>query len=111
MIEEHTSPFRVRHATASNSALPAAVGAETFYDTFAAESTPENMAADLAEAFSPERQARKLADPACRFLIVEADGLTVGDSYLGFGEAPAVIVGRRPAEGGVEVGTGVSSWG
>ena len=98
MVEEHGPPFHIRYATAADNTLLAKVGAETFYDSFAAENTPENMAAYLAEAFGPEKQARELADPASRFLIVEAAGLTVGYARLKFGEAPAAMAGRKPME-------------
>ncbi|HET7087678.1 MAG TPA: GNAT family N-acetyltransferase [Anaerolineae bacterium] len=98
MIEAHDPPLRIRYATVSDNIQLAEVGAETFYDSFAAENTPENMAAYLAEAFGPEKQARELADSASRFLIVERDGLTVGYARLKFGEAPPAIMGRRPME-------------
>lgn len=91
-------PLHIRYATILDNTLLAEVGAETFYDSFAAENTPENMAAYLAESFSPEKQARELADPASKFLIVEAEGLTVGYARLKFGPAPSVITGRRPME-------------
>jgi GNAT superfamily N-acetyltransferase len=56
------------------------------------------MAAYLSEAFNTEQQARELADPASRFLIVEAAGQTAGYAHVKFGEAPAAIEGRRPME-------------
>lgn len=98
IIEKHDPLLHIRFATTSDNTLLAEVGAETFYDTFAVENTPENMTAYLAESFSPERQARELADPASRFLIVEAEGLTVGYARLTFGQAPSAIVGQRPME-------------
>jgi GNAT superfamily N-acetyltransferase len=78
--------------------LLAEVGAETFYDSFAADNTPENVAAYLAASFSPEKQAQELADPASRFLIAEAEGATVGYARVKFGQAPAAVAGRRPME-------------
>jgi GNAT superfamily N-acetyltransferase len=78
--------------------LLAQVGAETFYDSFAAENTPENMATYLAQSFSPEKQGRELADPACRFLVVETDGQTAGYARLKFGQAPESVVSREPME-------------
>ncbi len=98
MVAEHDPPFHLRYATTADNTLLAEVGAETFYDSFAADNTPENMAAYLASAFSPEKQARELADPASRFLILEAEGLTVGYAHVKFGEAPAAVAGRKPME-------------
>lgn len=83
---------------ASDNTLLAEIGAETFYDSFAAENTPENMAAYLTESFSPEKQAHELADPASKFLIAESEGMTVGYARLKFGQAPSAIVGRSPME-------------
>ena len=98
MVEEQSLQFSIRSATMLDNALLAEVGAETFSDTFAADNALENIAAYLAEAFSPEKQARELADPASMFLIGEAEGLTVGYARLKIGEAPAAISGRRPME-------------
>ena len=57
----------IRQATASDAALMAELGARTFSETFAADNTPEDMAAYLAASFSPEQQAAELADPARDF--------------------------------------------
>jgi GNAT superfamily N-acetyltransferase len=78
--------------------LLAEIGAKTFYDTFADRNTPEDMAAYLAETFSPEKQAAQLADPANVFLIAEADGQPAGYAHLRFAPAPAAIAGRAPME-------------
>jgi diamine N-acetyltransferase len=98
MSEDRNSPFHIRYATASDNFLLSEVGAETFYDSFAAENTPENMAAYLAESFSSAKQAEELANPASKFLIVEKEGQTVGYAHLKFGQAPAVILSQRPME-------------
>jgi GNAT superfamily N-acetyltransferase len=98
MVEQTYSPLEIRYATHSDSRLLAEVGAETFAATFAADNSAEDMAAYLSEAFNTEQQARELADPASRFLIVEAAGQTAGYAHVKFGEAPAAIEGRRPME-------------
>jgi diamine N-acetyltransferase len=98
IVEENNPPPYIRYATASDNILLAEMGAETFDDSFAAENTPENMAIYLAQAFSPEKQARELADPFSTFLIAEAEGLTAGYAHLKFGEAPATIASPRPME-------------
>jgi GNAT superfamily N-acetyltransferase len=92
------SPFLIRTASVSDASLLAEIGAETFSDTFATQNSPENMAAYLNASFSPEKQARELADPASRFLIVEAEGQVVGYARLKFEPAPSVIPGQRPME-------------
>ena len=90
--------YPLRYATAVDNTLLAEMGAQTFADSFAADNTPENMQAYLAASFSPEKQARELADPASRFLIIEQDGQAIGYARLHFGPAPAVIAARQPME-------------
>ncbi len=98
MVDENKVPLHIRYATAGDNILLAEIGAETFYDSFAADNTPENMASYLAQAFSAEKQASELADPASKFLIVEANDLTVGYARVKFGPAPDAIAGQRPLE-------------
>ncbi len=74
------------------------MGAKTYADTFAKDNTPENMAAYLAQAFSPEIQARELADPGTLFLIAELAGEPVGYARLKQGPAPDCISGNNPIE-------------
>ncbi len=88
----------IRYATAADAELLAGLGARTFFDSFAAENTPENMSAYLASAFGPERQAAEIADPATIFLIAEIAGTAAGYARLKMGAAPACINGERPVE-------------
>ena len=52
--------INIRFATAADNVLLAEMGARTFYDAFAADNTPEDMAVYLAASFSPEKQAAEL---------------------------------------------------
>src|SRR5579859_859417 len=79
----------IRHGTPGDSALLAEIGARAFADTFGPDNTPENMAAYLAESFSPARQAAELAEPGSLFLIAEAAGETAGYARLHAGPPPA----------------------
>jgi len=99
-LAQNNNPFiHIRAATASDNLLLAEIGAETFFDSFAAENSPEDMSAYLSQAFGPPIQARELADPASRFLIAETqEGQPLGYARLKFWEAPAVIEGRKPME-------------
>jgi GNAT superfamily N-acetyltransferase len=98
MAKESISRLRIRYATAADNTMLAEVGAETFYGTFAADNTPQNMAAYLAASFSPQKQAQELADPAARFLIAEIDGAVVGYAHLKIAVAPPDVGGRTPME-------------
>lgn len=90
--------INIRYATLQDNKLLAEIGAETFSDSFAADNTPENMAAYLAASFSPEKQGRELADPRARFLIAEAGNEVAGFAHLKFGGAPAAVASQNPME-------------
>lgn len=90
--------FRLRTAGPADNVLLSALGAETFADTFGPDNTPEDLAAYLAASFSPEIQARELAEPGSVFLILEADGVPAGFAHLKQGPAPAAVAGGRPLE-------------
>jgi ribosomal protein S18 acetylase RimI-like enzyme len=98
MSQADDSPFLIRHASSADNILLAELGAQTFAESFAADNTPENMSAYLADSFSPEKQARELTDPDSRFLIIELDRTAVGYVQLSFGHAPAAVLGRKPME-------------
>jgi GNAT superfamily N-acetyltransferase len=88
----------LRYGTPADHVLLADIGRETFSDTFGPDNDSEDMAAYLAWAFGPERQAAELADPAVRFLILELEGQVVGYSKLAFRPAPPLVRGQRPME-------------
>jgi diamine N-acetyltransferase len=88
----------IRSGQADDNVLLADLGARTFYNAFAADNKAENMAAYIASAFYPLKQAEELADPASVFLIAELGGSAVGYARLLEGEAPAGVGGIRPIE-------------
>jgi ribosomal protein S18 acetylase RimI-like enzyme len=88
----------VRRGKAEDAELLAELGARTFSETFAADNTPEDMAAYLASAFSPEQQAAEIADPHCWFQIAETNGLAVGYAMLRSGSVPHSVTDDKPIE-------------
>lgn len=90
--------IHIRRATNQDNRLLADIGAETFYESFAADNRPENMAAYLSSAFSPAIQGAELADPRSRFLLAEVDGAAAGYMHLKFTAAPPQNVGRKPVK-------------
>jgi ribosomal protein S18 acetylase RimI-like enzyme len=88
----------IRRASENDAALLAELGARTFYDSFAAQNTPENMAAYLAASFSPEQQRAELDDPQNTFLISEADGVAIGYAQLRAGKPPASVSDPKAIE-------------
>jgi diamine N-acetyltransferase len=91
-------PITIRYAAAPDNVLLAELGAQTFYEAFAASNAPENIAAYLAGAFTPEQLAIELADAAAIFLIAEAAGTAVGYAKLQASEPAAGITGQQPME-------------
>lgn len=88
----------IRRGKAEDSGLLAELGARTFSETFAADNTPENMAAYLASAFSEAQQAAELADPHCLFQIAETNGVAVGYDMLRYGNGLGGVNGEKPIE-------------
>jgi len=88
----------IRRATEADCTLLAELGARTFYDAFAKQNTPENMATYLAKTFGPEQQRAELNDPQNTFLIVENDGVAIGYAQLKAGKPPASVSGPDAIE-------------
>lgn len=87
----HAHGIQIRHATPADAVLLAEVGAQAFSEAFAADNTPENLAAYLASTFSPAKQAAELADPAGRYLIAHTGETVIGYARLRTGEVPTEI--------------------
>ena len=77
-----TQPLIRRAGSADADAL-AAIGAETFKETFGHLYPAADMARFLAEAYSLERTRADLADPAKASWIVEAGGEVIGYALAG----------------------------
>ena len=82
------SPLGIRRATPADAAVLAAFAESAFVDTFAADNTPEDMAAYLAEAFGEPQQREELMDPSRIVLVAERDGELAGYAMLNDGAAP-----------------------
>jgi len=91
---------RIRRADARDVAVLAALGARTFRDTFAADNTPTDMEAYLADAFSMERIASELAEPGNTFLLAlsPATGEVAGYAKLRAGSSEPSVSGPAPVE-------------
>ncbi len=72
----------IRFGATKDASTLAEIGARTFYDTFAANNTPEDMSAYIAESFGEAVQYQELSDPETRFLIAEIDGVMAGYAKL-----------------------------
>ena len=81
--------FVVRRASPSDALALAAFAATAFFDTYAADNTPEDMATYVAESFGEAQLRSELADPSCTILIAERDGELAGYIMLRQGAMPS----------------------
>jgi ribosomal protein S18 acetylase RimI-like enzyme len=93
----------VRRATVADASRLSEFAATTFRETFAADNTVEHLARYLAEAFSPERQAAEITDPAGDVLLAERGEQSGAEDLLGYvhlvsGTAPPAVQGPAPLE-------------
>ncbi len=88
----------IRRATAADAALLVELGTRTFADSFAADNTPEDMAAYLAASFNLPQIESELADPGATFLIAEVPGEVVGYAKLLSGHTPPEITAPNAIE-------------
>lgn len=95
-MENHA--VNIRRASTEDAELLAQLGARTFAETFAEDNSPEDMAAYMADSFSPERLTEELTDPLSVFFIAEVEGRAAGYAKLHPGEAPEGVDGQKPIE-------------
>ena len=87
-----------RRAVPADAIALAKFAARTYYETFAAVNTPENMQAYLDGAFRPAQVEAELNEPAAIFLIATVDNKLAGYAKLLAGKAPECIDGGAPIE-------------
>jgi ribosomal protein S18 acetylase RimI-like enzyme len=88
----------IRRAHLVDASLLVELGARTFSETFAADNSPEDMAAYLASSFNLARQTAELDDPASTFFIAEVGGVAAGYAKLQAGEPAEGVEGAKPVE-------------
>ena len=74
-----------------------AFAARVFSETFAADNNPNDMAAYMAIAFSPEQQRRELVDPECSYIVAEQDAQLAGYVLVRTGDDAPECVTVRPS--------------
>jgi ribosomal protein S18 acetylase RimI-like enzyme len=88
----------IRRANPVDAGLLVELGARTFSETFAADNSPEDMAAYMSSAFNPAQQTAELGDPAATFFIAEVGGVAAGYAMLRAGEPAEGVEGTKPVE-------------
>lgn len=95
-MQEHA--FTIRSARAADAEGLVKIAASTYYETFAAVNTPENMQAYLASAFTLAGFTADLANPAVAMYVAESPGGLIGYAKLVAGAAPSCVTGDSPLE-------------
>jgi diamine N-acetyltransferase len=90
--------MNIRYGNSSDAKILSEVGAKTFYDTFAKDNTPENMAAHLKNSFAPEIQLAELTDPNNIFLIIDNGDQPLGYAQVILNSKEEFITGTNPLE-------------
>ena len=95
--------FTIRPATLNDAAALSRLGISTFRETFEGAATPDDMGRYLADAFSPELQAKEIADPAGTMLLADHQAESgvndlVGYAHLVSGPVPEAVRGSAALE-------------
>ena len=85
--------FSIREATAADAALIADLSRQTFYDTFAAENTPENMQLFLDEQFTRGRLMMEVGRKGNTFLLAYSGTEVAGYVKLRDTHTPQALSG------------------
>jgi len=91
--------LRIRRATAADAEALSEIGARTFFETFAADNTPEDIKIFLESTWSPELQRAEILDEGLDTLLAcDASGAIAGFAQLRVNHPPEGIVVRAPVE-------------
>ena len=88
----------IRYATKDDAALIADISRQTFYDTFAADNTPEDMEKFLGEQFTKGRLMLEVGSAENEFLLAYKNDAVAGYVKLREGKVPAELKGRHTIE-------------
>lgn len=88
----------IRHGSAADAPVLAALARDTFFDTFAATNDATDMALHLERAYGEPQQGAELTDSAITTLLVEDGGETVAYAQIRAGHAPGCVSDVAPLE-------------
>lgn len=88
----------IRKARRDDAKQLAAIAEDTFRDTFAAVSSPQDMAHHCRTSFGEAIQAGEIANPEMVTLLCEDAGRLVGFAQLRWGPAPDCVAANAPGE-------------
>jgi ribosomal protein S18 acetylase RimI-like enzyme len=97
-MDGSTNGFEIRAATPADADSLAEFGARTFFESFAKDNTPEDMAKHLASAWHPDLQRREILDPSLDTLLAMTNGGLAGYAMVRGGHAPSGVHTIAPVE-------------
>lgn len=77
-----TGSVQLRRASVTDAATLAEFGARTFVETFAADNSPDDLAAYLAQSFGEAIQRAELSSATITAFVAEVDGVIAGYAML-----------------------------
>jgi ribosomal protein S18 acetylase RimI-like enzyme len=90
--------FTIREGTTADALLLADISRQTFYDTFAPDNKPEDIALFLDQQFTRGRLMLEPGRPELTFLLAYDGPAVAGYVKLREGPAPSVLAGRNTLE-------------
>ena len=94
----HMHPIEIRRAVAADAHALSDLALRTFRDTFAESNSVEDVAAHIAQWYSPTLQLAQIESPAVRTLLVEEGGTLIAYAQLRSGHVPDCVAVRTAIE-------------
>ena len=92
------SEINIRIAGPVDADLLVELGRSSFYEAFAEETAPEDMAEHLQKAFKVEDIRKQLKNDQSLFIIIEVDALAAGYAYLHPEDPPDCVKTPNPIQ-------------
>jgi GNAT superfamily N-acetyltransferase len=92
------SSFAIRRAALTDASALAELAARTFAETFAADNSPEDLAAHLRSSYGTAQQTAELEDRNVITLLAFQGEALAGFAQVRRKPAPSCVTGERPVE-------------
>lgn len=90
--------YLIRKAIPNDHYLLQQIGRQTFFESFAADNSKENMQKYLEESFATEKMQAELADPNTEFYLAQKGNQIIGYLKLNFGAAQTELQDNKALE-------------
>jgi ribosomal protein S18 acetylase RimI-like enzyme len=98
-VVSQLAAVQIRPATVADAEALTQIGARTFFETFAADNSPEDMRLFLESTWRPELQRAEIQDEGMDTLLAcDAAGLLAGFAQIRVARPPAGIEAHAPVE-------------